>query len=148
MFVAATASFQTFASEHTFGAAADPYCPRLPEHSGYEWEWVFSIDAGDCVGRVAKTHKEAFAFAITRLYGAMAPGLMEPETSFVQTGNVGGTPVRWYRASRHRGPERLEYRTFTLLYEEKMAYLSVSVYAKSESQMAERLGVLERMTFR
>ena len=119
MFVAATASFQTFASEHTVGAAADPYCPRLLEHSGYEWKWVFSIDAGDCVGRVVKTQKEAFAFAITRLYGVVAPGLMEPKTSFVQTGNVGG-----------------------------MAYLSVNVYAESESRMAERLGVMERMRFR
>ena len=149
MLLAGTASFQVFGTDvDTFGPEADQHCPKLPQGSGYVWEWVFSIDWGHCIGRVAKTHKEAFDFGIARLYGVMPPGQIEPESSFVKSGSVGGTPVRWYRASRHRGPEKLEYGTFTLVNEENMAYLAVSVYAASESQMNERLGVLERMKYR
>ena len=73
------------------------------------------MDAGYCIGRVAKTHKAAFEFQIAGLYGVMPPDLGDLETSFVKPGSVGGTPVRWYRASRHKGPETLEYRTFTLV---------------------------------
>lgn len=105
-------------------------------------------DWGHCIGRVSKTHKEAFDFGIARLYGVMAPGTMEPETSFVKTGSVSGTHVRRYRASTHIGPETLDYRTFTLINEEHMAYLSISVYAASEARMGERLSVLERMKYR
>ena len=147
--LAVTASFQVFGTdEDKFGPDADQYCPKLPEGSGYVWEWVFSIDWGHCIGRVAKTHKEAFDFGIARLYGVMPPGTIEPETSFVKSGSVAGTPVRWYRAPRHRGSQKLEYRTFTLLNEENMAYLSVGVHAASESQMNERLSVLERLKYR
>lgn len=77
-----------------------------------------------------------------------ATGMIEPETSFVKSGSVGGTPVRWFRASRHRGPEELEYRTFTLVDEKNDRYLAVSVYAASEAQMNDRLSVLERMKYR
>jgi hypothetical protein len=126
--LAAMVSFRVYATEHKSASEADPYCPKLPKGSGYMWEWVFSVDWGHCIGRVAKTHKQAFDFGIARLYGLMPPGTIEPETSFVKPGSVGGTPVRWYRASRHMGREKLEYRTFTLLNEENMAHLSISVY--------------------
>src|ERR1700733_9004489 len=125
--------------DHKFGAEAAPYCPTLPDGSGYEWEWIFRIDWGHCVGRVAKTHKEAFDFGIARLYGVMPPGVIEPESAFVRFGCVGGTLVKWYTANVRLGPEVLEYRTFTLLNEERMSYLSVRVYAESELQMEERL---------
>jgi len=149
MLLVGMASFQALAiDDHKFGPEAAPFCPKLPEGSGFEWEWVFRIDWGHCIGRVAETHGEAFDFGIARLYGVMPPGMLEPETSFVKSGSVGGTPVRWYRASRHRGPESLEYRTFTLLNEEKMAYLSVTVYAASESQMDERLNLMEQLAYR
>jgi hypothetical protein len=142
------ASFQVLGTDvHKFSPEADQYCPKLPHDSGYEWEWVFSVDWGHCIGRVVKTRKAAFDFGIARLYGVMPPGMMEPETSFVKRGLVGGTPVKWYRASRARSSEKLEYRTFTLLNEENMAYLSVSVYAASESQMEERLQLLERARY-
>jgi hypothetical protein len=147
MLLAGTALFQVFADEHKLGADADPHCPKLPAGSGYVWEWFFRVDSGHCIGRVAETQKQAFDFGISRLYGVMPPGELEPETSFVKSGSVGGTPVRWYRASRPRSTERLEYRTFTLLSEENMAYLSVSVYAASESEMNERLTVLQRMKY-
>jgi hypothetical protein len=146
VFLGGIASFQVFATEeHKFGPEADQYCPKLPEGSGYSWEWVFSVDWGHCIGRAAKTHTAAFDFGIARLYGVMPPSEIEPETAFVKSGSVGGTPVRWYGASRPRSSEKLEYRTFALLNEENMAYLSVSVYAASESQMNERLKVLERL---
>jgi hypothetical protein len=148
MLLAATASFQVIGEEHKFGADADQYCPKLPKGSGYVWEWVFSVDEGHCIGRVAKTHRQAFEFAITRLYGVIPPGEIEPETNFVKSGSVGGTPVRWYRASRHRGPEKLEYRTFTLVDETNQRYLAVSVYAASHEQIDERLSVLERTKYR
>jgi hypothetical protein len=103
MLLAGTVSFQAFGTEeHKFGPEADQYCPKLPEGSGYVWEWVFSVDWGHCIGRVAETQKQAFDFGISRLYGVMPPGELEPETSFVKSGSVGGTPVRWYRASRRR----------------------------------------------
>jgi hypothetical protein len=137
-----TASFQVF------GADGDEHCPILPEGSGYVWQWVFHVDAGYCIGRDAKSHKEAFEFAIVRLNGVMPSDLVDRETSFVKSGSVGGTPVRWYRAPRHGGPEKLEYRTFTLLNEENEAYIEVNVYAPSESQMNERLKVLERLKYR
>jgi hypothetical protein len=147
MLLAGTASFQVFATEHTFGPHAD-HCPKLPEGSGYVWEWVFSIDYGYCIGRVAKTHKPAFEIGTPRLYGVMPPDLVDPETSLVKLGSVAGTPVRWYSASRHKGAEKLAYRTFTLVDEKNERYLEVSVYAASESQMKERLSVLERMQYR
>lgn len=103
---------------------------------------------GHCTGRVVGTHKAAFEFAIARLYGVMSPGELEPESCFVRFGNVGGTPVKWYRATVHLGPEFLEYRTFTLLDEERMSYLSVRVYVASESQMQKRLGLMARMKYR
>jgi hypothetical protein len=146
--LAGMASTKAFGTDHTFGPEADQYCPKLPEGSGYEWEWVFSVDWGHCIGRLAETHKAAFDFGIARLYGVMPPGEIEPENSLVKSGRVGGTPVRWYRASRPRSSEKLEYRTFTLIDEEHMAYLSVSVYAASESQMNERLNLLERLKYR
>jgi len=148
MLLATTASLQAIADEHKFGADANEYCPKLPEGSRYMWEWVFSVDEGHCTGRVAETHRQAFEFAVTRLYGVMPPGEIEPETSFVKSGSVGGTSVRWYTALRHRGPEKLEYRTFTLVDETNQRYLTVSVYAASQEQMDERLGVLERMKYR
>jgi hypothetical protein len=143
--LAATASFQVFADEHKFGVETGQFCPKLPKSSGYMWEWVFSVDEGRCIGRVAKTRRQAFEFAITRLYGV---GEIEPETSFVKSGSVGGTSVRWYTASRHRAPEKLEYRTFTLVDEKNQRYLAVSVYAESHEQMDERLSVLERTKYR
>lgn len=149
MLLAGTVSFQAFGTEeHKFRTEADQHCPMLPEGSGYVWEWVFSVDWGHCIGRVARTGKEAFDFGIARLYGVMPPDLVDPETAFVKTGSVAAWPVRWYRVPTHRSSERLEYRTFTLLNEENMAYLSVSVYADSKSQMDERLSVLERMKHR
>jgi hypothetical protein len=94
--LAGTVSFQAFGTEeHKFHPEADQYCPKLPEGSGYVWEWVFSVDWGHCIGRVAETQKQAFDFGISRLYGVMPPGELEPETSFVKSGSVGGTPVRW-----------------------------------------------------
>jgi hypothetical protein len=148
MLLAVAVSPRVFGSEHKFGAEADQHCPKLPKGSGYVWEWVFSVDAGYCIGSDAKTKKEAFEFAVTRVYGVIPPGEIEPETSFVKTGGVGGTPVRWYRASRRTSSEKLAYRTFTLLNEENMAYLSVSVYAASKAQMEERLHVMERLEYR
>jgi hypothetical protein len=150
VFLAATASIQVFASkEHKFGSDAEQYCPKLPDGSGYcEWEWAFSVDWGHCVGRVATTRKAAFNFGIARLYGVMPPGELEPKTSFVKSESVGGTPVRWYRASVHRGAENLEYRTITLVDEQSHRYLDVSVYANSELQMNERLDLLERLKHR
>ena len=139
--LAGTASF------HVFGSDGDEHCPTLPEDSGYVWEWVFHVDAGYCIGRAAKSRKEAFEFAIVRLQGTMPSDLVDPETSFVKSGSVGGTPVRWFRAPHNRSPD-LEYRTFTLFNEENEAYLEVSVYASSESQMNERLSVLERVKYR
>jgi hypothetical protein len=86
---------------------------------------IVHVDAGYCIGRVEKTHKAAFEFPIARLYGVMPPDLVAPETSFVKSGSVAGTPVRWYKASRHRGPEKLEYTTFTLVDEQNQRYLAV-----------------------
>jgi hypothetical protein len=147
LILAGAASIQVFADEHKFGADADPHCPKLPAGSGYVWEWVFSVDWGHCIGRVADTQKQAFDFGISRLYGVMPPGELDPETSFVKSGSVGGTPVRWYRASHPRSTEKLEYRTFTLVDEQNQRYLSVSVYAASESEMNERLTVLQRIKY-
>jgi hypothetical protein len=149
MLFAGTAPIHVFATDaDTFSPRAEEHCPKLPEGIGYVWEWVFHVDAGYCIGRVANTRRAAFEFGTSRLYGVMPPGLVEPETSFVKTGSVGGTPVRWYRSSRHTRPEKFEYRTFTLLDDENQRYLSVSVYADSESQMNERLSVLERLRYR
>jgi len=133
-----------------FGSDADVQCPKLPDDSGYVWEWVFHVDYGYCVGRVQKTKQPAFDIGITRLYGVMPPDMVEAETSFVKAGSVSGQPVRWYRASGNVGSKTLVYRTFTLLDQENPRYgryLSVSVYATSESQMNERLHVLERTKY-
>lgn len=133
-----------------FGSDADEQCPKLPDDSGYVWEWVFHVDSGYCVGRVQKTKKPAFDIGIVRLYGVMPPGMVEPETSFVKAGSVSDQSVRWYRLSANGGSKTIEYRTFTLLDQENPQYgryLSVSVYATSESQMNERLHVLERAKY-
>jgi hypothetical protein len=149
MILAGTASFQAFGTHvETFGSEADKQCWKLPEGSGYLWKWVFDVDSGYCVGIVAKTYEEAFKIGIGRVYGVMPPGMIELETSFVKTGSVSGTPVRWYRASRPRSTEQLEYRTFTLVDERNERYLAVSVYAATESEMNDRLGVLERLKYR
>jgi hypothetical protein len=145
--LAGSASFPVSATEHKFGPEADQCCWKLLQNSGYVWEWLFSIDYGYCIARVAKTHKAAFEIGTPRLYGVMPPDLVDPETAFVKTGSVAGWQVRWYRAPVQRSSERLEYRTFTLLNEEKMAYLAVNVYAASDSQMNERLKVLERLKY-
>jgi hypothetical protein len=146
--LALLASFQALGTEvHKFGAEASEYCPKLPEGSGYIWEWDFSVDSGHCIGRAAKTHKAAFDFAVGRIYGDIPPGEIESETSFVKSGHVGGTPVRWFIASRRSSSAKLEYRSLTLLNEENMAYLWVSVYAASDAQMEERLQVLERTKY-
>jgi hypothetical protein len=88
MLLAAAASLQAFGSE------GDKYCPQLPKGSGYMWEWVFHVDSGYCIGRVAKSKEIAFEYGITTLYEVVPPGFFEPESAFVQSGNVEGTPVR------------------------------------------------------
>jgi hypothetical protein len=91
------------------GAEADKHCWQLPKNSGYVWEWIFHVDFDYWIGRVAKTHEAAFQVAFARLDGVTPPGLVEPETAFVKSGNVGGTTVKWYKASEPKDPNRLEY---------------------------------------
>lgn len=133
---------------HKRGVEAEPHCPQLPKHSGYEWEWIFNVDWGHCVGRSVKTHKAAFDFGVARVSGGVPPGELEPDSAFVESGTIGRTPVKWYRATVHLGPDPLEYRTFTPLNADRTAYLSIRVYAESRAQMDERLRLIERITLR
>jgi hypothetical protein len=135
--VAGTASVQVF------GSQGDEFCPQLPSGSGYVWEWV-QVDSGYCVGRVAKTRETAFEFRPLKLQGFLS--LVEPGSP-IKSGSVGGMPVRWFRSSAVTDT-KISYEAFVVIDKVSQRYASIRVFGTSESQMDERLKVLERVELR
>ena len=117
------------------------HCPTLPADSAMTWTYQQGPDFGVCYAVDSVTKKDAFG-----VYLGFAPSFNPESAKAIGRGNVGGHKVKWYARDPSSDPSEFSRETLVKL-DRQGNVAHVWVAAKSEQQLAQRLGVLRRLHF-
>jgi hypothetical protein len=121
-------------------------CPELPAESGFAWEFKLGPDFFLCYAKETRGGRQSFG-----VYQGFAPSFRPENSALGESGVVGGHDVIWYAMGQgdDAGFKLARQTVFDLtpLADGATPKAHVWVYADTEEELAEMLGLLQVAKF-